>query len=64
MKTESILSGRGHPKIADEHLTRLAYIYVRQSSQKQVIQNKESQVNQYLLVERANSWVGRASGSG
>jgi len=53
MKTESILSGRVHPKIADEHLARLAYIYVRQSSQKQVMQNKESQVNQYMLVERA-----------
>jgi DNA invertase Pin-like site-specific DNA recombinase len=53
MKTESFSSGRVHPKIADEHLARLAYIYVRQSSQKQVMQNKESQVNQYMLVERA-----------
>lgn len=53
MKTETFSSGRLHPKIVDEHLTRLAYIYVRQSSQKQVMQNKESQVNQYLLVERA-----------
>ncbi len=53
MKTEPISSGRAHPKIGDEHLARLAYIYVRQSSQKQVMQNKESQVNQYLLVERA-----------
>ena len=53
MKTETISSGRVHPKIADEHLARLAYIYVRQSSQKQVMQNKESQVNQYMLVERA-----------
>jgi hypothetical protein len=53
MKTEPFSSGRLHPKIADEHLARLAYIYVRQSSQKQVMQNKESQVNQYLLVERA-----------
>lgn len=53
MKTEPISAGQAHPKIADEHLARLAYIYVRQSSQKQVMQNKESQVNQYLLVERA-----------
>jgi hypothetical protein len=40
MKTEPFSSGRQHPKIADEHLTRLAYIYVRQSLQKQVLQNK------------------------
>lgn len=53
MKTETFSSVRGHPKIAEEHLARQAYIYVRQSSQKQVMQNKESQVNQYLLVERA-----------
>ena len=53
MKTEPFSPSRQHPKIADEHLARLAYIYVRQSSQKQVMQNKESQVNQYLLVERA-----------
>jgi DNA invertase Pin-like site-specific DNA recombinase len=53
MKTETFSSARGHPKIVEEHLARLAYIYVRQSSQKQVMQNKESQVNQYLLVERA-----------
>jgi DNA invertase Pin-like site-specific DNA recombinase len=53
MKSEPFSCARPHPKIADEHLARLAYIYVRQSSQKQVMQNKESQVNQYLLVERA-----------
>jgi DNA invertase Pin-like site-specific DNA recombinase len=60
MKTEPISPGQLHPKIADEHLARLAYIYIRQSSQKQVMQNKESQVNQYLLVERAKQlgWEG------
>ena len=60
MKTEPISPNQAHPKIADAHLARLAYIYVRQSSQKQVMQNKESQVNQYLLVERAKQlgWKG------
>jgi DNA invertase Pin-like site-specific DNA recombinase len=42
-----------HPKIADHHLTRAAYIYIRQSSQGQVLRNKESQINQYQLAERA-----------
>lgn len=41
------------PKITLEHLQRLAYIYVRQSSPKQVAQNKESQEYQYRLQQRA-----------
>ncbi|MEI8167247.1 MAG: hypothetical protein WCG26_12755 [Chloroflexales bacterium] len=32
-----------HPKIAPAHCARLASIYVRQSSAKQVAQNRESQ---------------------
>lgn len=43
-----------HPKITAAHLQRLAYIYVRQSSPKQVAQNKESQAYQYRLQQRAN----------
>lgn len=42
-----------HPKIAELHLSRTAFVYIRQSSQGQVLRNKESQVNQYQLVERA-----------
>jgi DNA invertase Pin-like site-specific DNA recombinase len=42
-----------HPKITSAHLERLAYIYVRQSSAKQVAQNKESQQYQYRLQQRA-----------
>jgi DNA invertase Pin-like site-specific DNA recombinase len=45
-------SGRQH-KITQYHLKRLAYIYVRQSSPKQVLHNRESQFNQYQLVQRA-----------
>ena len=40
-------------KITPRHLARRADIYVRQSSAKQVQQNRESQANQYALVERA-----------
>jgi DNA invertase Pin-like site-specific DNA recombinase len=42
-----------HSKITTAHLSRLAYIYVRQSSPKQVAQNKESQAYQYRLQQRA-----------
>jgi len=38
-----------HPKITPAHLQRLASIYVRQSSPKQVAQNKESQADPYSL---------------
>jgi DNA invertase Pin-like site-specific DNA recombinase len=41
------------PKITPAHQQRLAYIYVRQSSPKQVAQNKESQQYQYRLQQRA-----------
>jgi DNA invertase Pin-like site-specific DNA recombinase len=46
-------SAHAHPKITAAHRQRLAYIYVRQSSPKQVAQNKESQQYQYRLQQRA-----------
>lgn len=42
-----------HPKISAFHQQRLAYIYVRQSSLKQVYHHQESQHYQYRLQERA-----------
>ena len=42
-------------KITSEHLARAAYIYVRQSTAYQVVNNLESQRRQYGLVERARS---------
>lgn len=42
-----------HPKVTSFHLQRLAYIYIRQSSLKQVHQNQEGQRNQYRLKQRA-----------
>ena len=41
-----------NPKIKAEHLARKAIVYLRQSSDKQVRQNKESQRLQYEVAER------------
>ena len=48
----ALLTNRQH-KITEHHLQQLAYVYVRQSTPSQVLHNKESQVNQYQLVQRA-----------
>jgi DNA invertase Pin-like site-specific DNA recombinase len=40
-------------KIADKHLQRNAIVYVRQSTQHQVIANRESTARQYALADRA-----------
>jgi len=40
-------------KVMIRHLERLAYVYVRQSSPKQVERNRESQIYQYQLSQRA-----------
>ena len=42
-----------HPKIEDRHQRRLAYIYIRQSTMRQVSENLESQALQYQLQNRA-----------
>lgn len=42
-----------HRKITKSHLQRDAFLYVRQSTLKQVIENKESTQRQYALSERA-----------
>ncbi len=42
-----------HQKVTADHLTRDAYLYVRQSSLHQVMQNTESTKRQYALRERA-----------
>jgi hypothetical protein len=41
-----------NPKIKAEHLARKAIVYLRQSTDKQVRQNKESQRLQYEVAER------------
>src|SRR5438132_8032253 len=42
-----------HDKVTAQHLQRLAYLYVRQSSLRQVLENTESTVRQYALRDRA-----------
>jgi DNA invertase Pin-like site-specific DNA recombinase len=44
-----------HPKIKPEHLARKAIVYLRQSSDKQVRLNKESQHLQYAVAERVRT---------
>src|SRR5205814_10592279 len=40
-------------KINSTHLSRLAYVYLRQSSPAQVAHNRESTARQYALVAKA-----------
>src|SRR6266542_81701 len=42
-----------HQKVTAGHLARKAYLYIRQSSLRQVIENTESTQRQYALRERA-----------
>jgi len=42
-------------KIADQHLSRQAYVYVRQSTPGQVRFNQESTERQYNLAGKAQS---------
>src|ERR1700675_542593 len=44
-----------NPKIKPEHLARKAIVYLRQSSEKQVRQNKESQLLQYAMADRVRA---------
>ena len=39
------------PKIRPEHLARKAIVYLRQSSERQVRQNTESQLLQYAVAD-------------
>src|SRR3989442_7728991 len=42
-----------HQKITATHLKRNAYLYVRQSTMRQVVENTESTQRQYVLSQRA-----------
>ena len=52
---ESMTEVLYNPKIKPEHLARKAIVYLRQSSEKQVRQNKESQLLQYAVAERVRA---------
>ena len=47
------MSVESHRKVTASHLTREAYLYVRQSTLRQVVENTESTKRQYALRERA-----------
>jgi DNA invertase Pin-like site-specific DNA recombinase len=47
------MSSETHHKIKPTHLARQAYLYVRQSTLRQVLENTESTKRQYALSERA-----------
>jgi DNA invertase Pin-like site-specific DNA recombinase len=52
-ETKQRLETRRHPKVTNWHRQRLAYIYVRQSTTRQIHRNQESQQYQYRLQLRA-----------
>jgi DNA invertase Pin-like site-specific DNA recombinase len=47
------MNSEGHQKVTTSHLKRNAYLYVRQSTVRQVIENTESTQRQYALRQRA-----------
>ena len=47
---------KSHSKITSEHLQRRAYIYIRQSTEHQVLENIESQQRQYELANIAQQY--------
>jgi DNA invertase Pin-like site-specific DNA recombinase len=48
-----MMTGEAHQKVATRHLKRDAYLYVRQSTLRQVFENTESTKRQYDLRQRA-----------
>lgn len=55
-KGETMKQIKVHNTITPEHLQRIAIVYVRQSSNRQVIHNKESQKLQYALKNKAKEY--------
>ncbi len=49
------MRSEAHQKVTASHLKRDAYLYVRQSTVRQVFENTESTKRQYALRERAVS---------
>jgi DNA invertase Pin-like site-specific DNA recombinase len=47
------MNSEAHQKVTAAHLSRMAYLYVRQSTLRQVLENTESTHRQYALRERA-----------
>jgi DNA invertase Pin-like site-specific DNA recombinase len=47
------MTGTAHEKVRADHLNRNAYLYIRQSTLRQVLENKESTFRQYDLRQQA-----------
>jgi len=47
------MTGTAHEKVTTSHLKRNAYLYIRQSTLRQVFENTESTIRQYDLRQRA-----------
>ena len=47
------MTGTAHEKVRADHLHRNAYLYIRQSTLRQVLENKESTFRQYYLRQQA-----------
>ena len=47
------MTGTAHEKVRADHLNRNAYLYIRQSTLRQVFENKESTFRQYALRQNA-----------
>jgi DNA invertase Pin-like site-specific DNA recombinase len=47
------MNGTAHEKVNAGHLKRNAYLYIRQSTLRQVLENTESTIRQYDLRQRA-----------
>jgi len=47
------MTGTAHEKVNADHLKRNAYLYVRQSTLRQVLENTESTIRQYELRQHA-----------
>jgi len=47
------MTGESHHKVQTRHLRRNAYLYIRQSTLRQVFENRESTERQYALRQRA-----------
>ncbi|HEV2546786.1 MAG TPA: hypothetical protein VGU20_05575 [Stellaceae bacterium] len=55
-----VMNSEAHQKVTTAHLSRLAYLYVRQSTLRQVFENTESSTRYGSALSR---WVGRSIGS-
>src|SRR5260370_37059196 len=52
-----------NPKITPQHLSKPAYIYIRQSTQAQVLHHQESTERQYALKDKALALGGTETAS-